>query len=96
MKREDAIEHILITERTTQMDRQKNVIITHSADLDGFVSAAFMMDILDAAGVLYELRFADYPNLAQAMEQAAREIGKSIWLPDSFIQTGLKRIGTDN
>lgn len=65
------------------MDKQKTVIIiTHSADPDGIVSAAFITDILESAGTPYELRFADYPNLTEVIGKVARETDKSIYILD--------------
>lgn len=46
---------------------KKAVIITHSGDPDGIVSAAFIADILELKSVGYELRFADYPNLTEVL-----------------------------
>lgn len=63
------------------------VIITHSADPDGLVSAAFVTDILESSGIAYGLRFADYPNLTEVMKNAAKETGKAIYILDLALRT---------
>lgn len=67
-----------------QMNKQQKdaVIITHSEDPDGIISAVFIADFLKSKNVEYELRFADYSNLAKVIGTATKESGKSFYILD--------------
>lgn len=58
------------------------IIVTHSADPDGFVSAVLIAKILNDSRIPYELRFADHCNFREVITSLALERDKSIYILD--------------
>lgn len=66
-----------------QMKKQENtIIITHSADPDGIISAVFIAAMLESIDVTYEFQFVDYPNITEVIGKTAMETDRSIYILD--------------